>query len=609
MVKTYTIPDFGPSDLLSSETIGERRLKVELPADSAGLTDQQLRADPVPITNTDGAKDTTLGLTNDLLGVADSPPSGTGITGWQQATYERLAETGNSNLYREGVEVSAANPIPIVGTVVSTGAELRIEVPVTATEHSLLAAAYAVTSAIGDDYLLSTIRFKFSTTESKTITVSDTSGSFYHKILSTDSTVTLDGKKQGFNAGNQITIEVTQTAGVCLMDVDMTIERGAVPLTGNPVLDSTSYGLLDSGNSTNSPLTAGSTFTGVPVSNGFSELLIQCFADTDCKLFIYASVDGGVNFDDVTPVEIYAGVAAVFPLLTGPRTIRIDILNDSGIDQTVLRMAKFSGQFPATLSTFTGAATPRFFPATVVKAFDSETDIAFGDITGQSAVHRFGVNDIIDTVTTPEDVWYGGGTYTGFPTAAPENIEFFSSDAGDTGVLTYHYLASSTSTSYTTATVTLTGTTAVRPGHDVYRLNDAYYDSGDDTSFNVGNITARHVTTTANVFAVVRAGYSNTSTCAYTVPAKSTGLLKHIIVQVSKDVTAIASGAIWYRRLGKSPTMIEYFSASNFIDHISKPYGGIPLQAGDDVIVRILSSSVDGVAVDATIDILLRDES
>lgn len=48
---------------------------------------------------------------------------------------------------------------------------------------------------------------------------------------------------------------------------------------------------------------------------------------------------------------------------------------------------------------------------------------------------KFGRNSDIDVGSTPEDVWNGGGLYTGFNCIAAEQLEFFSSDATDEGTL------------------------------------------------------------------------------------------------------------------------------------------------------------------------------
>ena len=64
-------------------------------------------------------------------------------------------------------------------------------------------------------------------------------------------------------------------------------------------------------------------------------------------------------------------------------------------------------------------------------------DISRGLVPGISELSKFGRNSEIDTATDPEDIWNGGGLYTGFPDGAAETIDVFSSsildDDGNTG--------------------------------------------------------------------------------------------------------------------------------------------------------------------------------
>lgn len=49
-------------------------------------------------------------------------------------------------------------------------------------------------------------------------------------------------------------------------------------------------------------------------------------------------------------------------------------------------------------------------------------------------VHKFGRNSDIDTASDPEDVWEGGGLYTGQPVQASDAIEVVSNDANDSAL-------------------------------------------------------------------------------------------------------------------------------------------------------------------------------
>ena len=78
-----------------------------------------------------------------------------------------------------------------------------------------------------------------------------------------------------------------------------------------------------------------------------------------------------------------------------------------------------------------------------------ELAAALGDIPGWTVGTKFGRNGDIDTAAA-EDVWGGGGLYTGQDATADENIEVLSSDANDVGTL----VSSGTVTSGTLLTLT-----------------------------------------------------------------------------------------------------------------------------------------------------------
>ena len=220
-------------------------------------------------------------------------------------------------------------------------------------------------------------------------------------------------------------------------------------------------------------------------------------------------------------------------------------------------------------------------------------------------MNKFGRNPDIGTGTVPEDIWNGGGVYTGFPTGAPEEFEVFSSSASDTGVLTFTYLASSTSTAYATATVTLNGTTPVATGITGYRMHTARYSSGSATGFNVGTITLRHRTTTANVFCVMPIGRSQTYVSAYTVPAGSTAYVRRLFLRATGTTTITVQGALWVRALGESPRLRRPIVATNTDDFEEEPYGGLAVSEGSDIVLRIVSSSNNNVDVSGGYDVLL----
>lgn len=232
-------------------------------------------------------------------------------------------------------------------------------------------------------------------------------------------------------------------------------------------------------------------------------------------------------------------------------------------------------------------------------------DVSRGIVDGMQIVDVLGRNFDVDTGTVPEDMWGGGGLYTGFPTGAAEEFQVLSDNVADTGVLTFFYLPSFTSTKYLTATVTLNGTTPVNTGVSGVRLTIATYNNANPTTFNVGTITVRHSVTTTNVFCVVPAGRSQTNVGGYTVPFGSVGILLKYFCFVRNTTSGSVDGAIWYREFGQSPRLRRPFTATSTFIYAELPTGGIILPALTDIIMRVSSASVNNLDVIGGFDLLV----
>lgn len=235
----------------------------------------------------------------------------------------------------------------------------------------------------------------------------------------------------------------------------------------------------------------------------------------------------------------------------------------------------------------------------------SDLSIAIGLFGDASIVNKFGRNVDVDSGSAPEDIWNGGGVYTGFPTGTPEVLEVFSGSASDTGTFTFTYLESSSDTAWKTHSVTLNGTTKVNTGKTVYRMHTARYSSGNSTGFNIGEITARHVTTTANIFCKMPIGRSQTNVAAYTVPIGCTAYIRRLFCRVIGGTSGTVSGALWVRTLNDSPRLRRPFSASNADAFEEIPYGGLVIDAGSDIIIRITTASANNLDIIAGYDLVL----
>lgn len=91
---------------------------------------------------------------------------------------------------------------------------------------------------------------------------------------------------------------------------------------------------------------------------------------------------------------------------------------------------------------------------------DFGTEVARGLYSGYGINIKFGRNPVINTTSTPEDVYNGGGEYTGFNATANENIAVASASANDVGTL----VSSGTATGGSTTTLVDTGATFITDG-------------------------------------------------------------------------------------------------------------------------------------------------
>lgn len=141
-----------------------------------------------------------------------------------------------------------------------------------------------------------------------------------------------------------------------------------------------------------------------------------------------------------------------------------------------------------------------------------------------------GVNEDVDAGT--EDITELGATYTGqpvLPTQAAEALNIVSSSAADssasTGQRTIRIEGLDADGAYAQETVTMNGTTPVITSSTWTRVMRVFGLTAGSGGVNAGAITVKHNVTTANVFAVMKAGRSQSMLAAFTVP---TGRTAHI---------------------------------------------------------------------------------
>lgn len=543
-----------------------------------------------------------------------------------------VTTTAGVNLFREGVVVSdpvtadararvlntAPGPsdygqvVRIAGGVAVTGAELAVQDAINSMGYNLQAAAYSQSTAIGSNYLLDRIELKFSTAAPRDILITDSSGAVLRQLTADTSTSLLfDFQDQAFVGGDNVTIAVTQTASPCTLAVQVVILTGSVSLGGNPILDPASYGKIVASNCTSATLLAGQTFTGGTEVDGFADLMISCYSDTSGKFRVYYSLTGGATWLPPITYLIDPGLSEFHVQRKGFRTYRTEFENDSGINQTRFELGVYAGSFGQKVGTMNGTVREDEDCITV-RAVDHEELVAEGKFQGRFIINKFGRNPDVRSGSVPEDVWNGGGVYTGFPaTGAAETLNITSSDANDTagGTGARTIMLEGLGDNYQLQTETLAmggGVPGVNTTLTWRRMHRAVIQTAGSAGTNIGVITIKHTTTAANVFAVLPSGRGRSSIAAYTVPAGYSAYLKRFGSSILGSNTATIEVDIWVREFGKAVTLRNPFTVSNGSDTSRERYGGIKFPEKTDINFRVVTcSSAQATDVTVSYDLLV----
>lgn len=239
-------------------------------------------------------------------------------------------------------------------------------------------------------------------------------------------------------------------------------------------------------------------------------------------------------------------------------------------------------------------------------SFDYEMALMSGATTG-FIVNKFGRNPDVDG---PEDIWGGGGTYTGFPTGSAETLTISSSSAEDgaaglTGALTLRILGMDTNFNLIAENVTLNGTSNVTTSQSFKRMYRAYVLTAGSNTTNVGDITIKHTTTVANIFAVIPAGFSQTEISGYTIPAGYTGYLHSWSIAMNDTTANTALCAFWIREPSAAVRIILPTRVSTAYRAPVELFGGISLPEKTDIMVRALSVANTNADIIARFDLIV----
>ena len=159
--------------------------------------------------------------------------------------------------------------------------------------------------------------------------------------------------------------------------------------------------------------------------------------------------------------------------------------------------------------------------------------------------------------------------------------------------------------------VILNGTSTVTTTGEFYRLSRGKVLLAGSTGHNVGEITCRQATTTANVFCVMPATANQTLICCDTVPKREIYLVESIQSSLGISGGGAASAVVSLRvrpKGGVFNTVRIYDLTIGGGDYRDEERGGISLQAGTDFKLRVDSVSSNNCFVSGKIEYLEIDE-
>ena len=396
------------------------------------------------------------------------------------------------------------------------------------------------------------------------------------------------------------------------VQVPVTLSSGASISTDVPP------GVKSTGNSTNTPLSAGASWTGEWENiAAYPAITINGGSDVPGTLYAEFNSVAASGGDVHRIVQLSSGLLGAFGIHALARVdtyFRVRVVNGS-TEQTSMEIETY-------LSPTAVIAQPTSRAAQTINDYsdvlnvrqlsDPRLDEANSKQADRSVVQKFGANPAVGAGTT-EDIWNGGGLYTGFLQAAIAVRVKSGGHANDTdggsGAQSVIVVGLNQNWEDAAEIITLAGasqssatvTTFIR----VYR---AYIvDVGTYGGANTGDITIE--TTGGVVVAVVAAELGQTQMCIYTVPASKTAFIRRLGVTVEANK---ATTVHYFQRQNADDVVTPYtgkrlvFSFAGLTGSASEMFGAYigPFPAKTDIWAQA-TGPTGGATISATMDIVL----
>ena len=324
---------------------------------------------------------------------------------------------------------------------------------------------------------------------------------------------------------------------------------------------------VSTNNSTIIALDNGENFTGEweDVSQ-WNRLVVSPATDQDGYYEIQFSPDGN-NIDSTLTRYYRTGqINPPEPFTITRQYARIRFFNNSGSNQTYLRLQVLLGDFPD-LNIPVDSVMSQDYSAVSVRPTEYKTEVALGRRQGATTWSKFGYNLALNATTNEVFASFGGAFNQRL--ASGETLSIVSSDAQDdstgTGVRQLIIFGVDANWDLVTEVVALDGTSPVTTSNSFLGVNRMTIFTSGSSNSNVGVITAT-ASTSSNVMAEMPAAQGTTQQCIFYVPKNYQFLTTWLYLEANKSSGGGNPVVSWFGKVYSGVVDSEFEVARGRLD-------------------------------------------
>lgn len=291
-------------------------------------------------------------------------------------------------------------------------------------------------------------------------------------------------------------------------------------------------------NTSTTPLTNGSTFTGTGELNGYNDVMVYVKTDQNGVLYVEFSPNGtdwdtslSFNYDTdrINPPHIFE---------KGYRYFRVRFTNDSGSDQTYFRLNTDFGNGLTSLTSPINGTVSENYDALNVRPTEYKYEVAMGKRQGRNLYNKFGYNSDIDSGTEEIIAAFGGTWGVANIMTTAGTLDVVSSSTNDssagTGARTVLISGLDANQLSQTETVTMNGITPVTTSNSWLGVNRVVVLTSGSSAWNEGDITISDTAATYGTQASIPTNNSVTQQCLFHVQTNHKGLTDWLMINSLK---------------------------------------------------------------------------